>query len=57
MGKGSNKIEKGMLGDESKEAKKVVGVRAEAIHSGIELGLNSGDGPSALSHAGKFLSF
>ena len=57
MGKGSNKIEKGMLGDESKEAKKVVGVRAEAIHSGIELGLNSGDGPGALRHAGKFLSF
>jgi hypothetical protein len=57
VGKGSNKIEKGMLGDESKEAKKVVGVRAEAIHSGIELGLNSGDGSGALGDEGKFLSF
>jgi hypothetical protein len=57
VGKGSNKIEKGMLGDESKEAKKVVGVRAKAIHSGIELSLNSGDGPIALGHAGKFFSF
>jgi hypothetical protein len=57
VGKGSNKIEEGVLGDESKEAKKVAGVGAEAIHSGIELGLNSGDGPSALRHAGKFLSF
>jgi hypothetical protein len=56
MGKGSNKIEEGVLGDESKEAKKVAGVGTEAIHSGIELGLNSGDGPRALRHAGKFLS-
>jgi len=33
MGKGSNEIEEGVLGDESKEAKKVAGVGTEAIHS------------------------
>jgi hypothetical protein len=33
VGKGSNKIEEGVLGDESKEAKEVVRVGAEAIHS------------------------
>jgi hypothetical protein len=57
VGKGSNKIEEGVLGDEGEEAKEVVRVGAEAIHSGIELCLNSGDGPGALGDAGKFLSF
>jgi hypothetical protein len=33
MGKGSNKIEEGVLGDEAEEAKEVVRVGAEAIHS------------------------
>ena len=57
VGKGSDQVEEGLLGDELQEVKEFGRRCTEAIHARIEFGLDESGGAGALGGAGEFAGF